>query len=302
MTVLIGSQASAQLSESDAVRTALAIEEPALAELLAFDSPINLLALGVPPRKARRAVSVEHKRQQQQPSATGDIDTAAAKSIGPLPTRKTRTRLLRDAATAAATRAAGLPNEVGLSDSPDGEELLQTTSDGLPGGIDYQTLLGIPTAQDTPSAIATSPISSSANSAAGVTSTSTSGAASISQSVDSAVKPTAVHQPKRSVPAAVSFGFASLARLPSQRLALLGGVRGVFEEMARDGLRPNLYTFTALLDLLPPTTRAENALLQLLHLCRVKPDVEFFNLLILRRASRADLDGARVCNQRNNAL
>ena len=162
-------------------------------------------------------VSVEHKRQQQQ-QATGDIDTAVAKSIGPLSTRKICTRLLRDAVTAAATRATGLPNEVGLSDSPDGEELLQTTSDGLPSGIDYQTLLGIPTGSGYASAITTSAISPSADSAPGVTSTS--GTASIYTLLMQlfSCSSTAVRQQKHWVPETVSFGF-SLVRLSSQSLS-----------------------------------------------------------------------------------
>ena len=78
------------------------------------------------------------------------------------------------------------------------------------------------------------------------------------------------------------------------RLALLGGLPGIIAHIRRDGVTPNIQTFTMLLDLLPGLVTAETDLLAVMNTFNVQPDTSFFNQLIRKRNQRDDYEGAKV--------
>ena len=84
---------------------------------------------------------------------------------------------------------------------------------------------------------------------------------------------------------------------PTKRLALIGGMPGFLSHMRKDGVTPDIRTFTQLLDAIPSCRDAESDLLAVMSVHEVKPDVDFFNLLIRKRNLREDYNGARVSKQ-----
>ncbi|XP_029916933.1 pentatricopeptide repeat-containing protein 1, mitochondrial [Myripristis murdjan] len=89
----------------------------------------------------------------------------------------------------------------------------------------------------------------------------------------------------------------------SDRLAVIGGAKGVLEKMADNGLSPDLKTLTLLADVMEPSRESLQMLLQVAKQYKVKLDVAFFNSVIRRSARAGDLDGAKavlaVMRQRN---
>lgn len=81
---------------------------------------------------------------------------------------------------------------------------------------------------------------------------------------------------------------------PEDRLLLVGGLKGFLGNMAENNCAPDIKTFTLLLDSIPNTVAAENDLLKDLKKSNVKPDVDFYNMLIKRRCMRCDYNGAKV--------
>uniref|UniRef100_A0A1Y1K6Z0 Pentacotripeptide-repeat region of PRORP domain-containing protein n=1 Tax=Photinus pyralis TaxID=7054 RepID=A0A1Y1K6Z0_PHOPY len=77
------------------------------------------------------------------------------------------------------------------------------------------------------------------------------------------------------------------------RLLLVGGWSGFLENMADHNCTPDVKTFTQLLDSVPPTRAAEADLLRALKAKGVKPDVDFFNMLIKKRSCRFDYEGCK---------
>ena len=84
---------------------------------------------------------------------------------------------------------------------------------------------------------------------------------------------------------------------PTKRLALIGGMPGFLAHMKRDGVVPDIKTFTQLLDAIPSSRNAEADLLAAMSGSGVSPDVDFFNALIRKRNMRRDYRDARVCKQ-----
>ena len=82
---------------------------------------------------------------------------------------------------------------------------------------------------------------------------------------------------------------------PTKRLALIGGMPGFLAHMKRDGVVPDIKTFTQLLDAIPSSRNAEADLLAAMSVSGVTPDVDFFNALIRKRNMRRDYRDARVC-------
>ena len=82
---------------------------------------------------------------------------------------------------------------------------------------------------------------------------------------------------------------------PTKRLALIGGMPGFLTHMKRDGVVPDIKTFTQLLEAIPSSRNAEADLLAAMSASGVKPDVDFFNALIRKRNMRRDYRDARVC-------
>jgi hypothetical protein len=50
------------------------------------------------------------------------------------------------------------------------------------------------------------------------------------------------------------------------RLILVGGCSGLLEQMNKDGVKPNIKTFTQLLDTIPSTRAAEQVIQEYVHL------------------------------------
>lgn len=77
------------------------------------------------------------------------------------------------------------------------------------------------------------------------------------------------------------------------RLLLLGGFVGFLELMDKCYVHPTLKTFTALIEVMPNTKSAETKLLKNVRAAKIKCDIDFFNIIIKKRALRQDYDGAR---------
>ncbi|XP_047113350.1 pentatricopeptide repeat-containing protein 1, mitochondrial [Schistocerca piceifrons] len=75
---------------------------------------------------------------------------------------------------------------------------------------------------------------------------------------------------------------------PEDRLLLLGGYIGVLDHMEYMNVTPNIKTFTLLLDCTPQTLTAEHELMTTMKKSGIKPDIDFYNMLIRRRNVRAD--------------
>lgn len=80
---------------------------------------------------------------------------------------------------------------------------------------------------------------------------------------------------------------------PADRLLLIGGVKGLLELMRKDEVVPDIKTFTLLLKIIPNSTVCENELLELIESCKLKPDADFFNMLIKKRNFRKDFRAAK---------
>ncbi|CAF4710669.1 unnamed protein product, partial [Rotaria sp. Silwood2] len=75
-------------------------------------------------------------------------------------------------------------------------------------------------------------------------------------------------------------------RSPSERLMLLGGIPGILKHMQECDVLPNNIIFNTFLNLIPPLTEHEQALIHVFNICQVKPNIQFYNALILRRLRR----------------
>lgn len=86
----------------------------------------------------------------------------------------------------------------------------------------------------------------------------------------------------------------SFVNTPEERFQLLGGLSAFIDEMEGAKVRPNVKTFSQLLDVIGSTRDAEHELIQKMRYMRVRADIDFFNLLMKRRILRKDYDGAMV--------
>lgn len=80
---------------------------------------------------------------------------------------------------------------------------------------------------------------------------------------------------------------------PEDRLLLLGGMTGFLELMDQFEVAPDLKTYTQLIEVIPTTKAAEKKLLGHLWKHEVKCDVDFFNILMKKRAMRSDYEGSK---------
>lgn len=80
---------------------------------------------------------------------------------------------------------------------------------------------------------------------------------------------------------------------PEDRLLLLGGAKGVLNEMLSIKVQPDIKTFTTLLDVIPSTNTAEHQIIETIRKLKIKCDIDFFNILIKKRSMRLDYDGAK---------
>lgn len=86
----------------------------------------------------------------------------------------------------------------------------------------------------------------------------------------------------------------SMVNTVEDRFKLLGGLSAFIAEMEEAKVRPNVKTFSQLLDVIEPTRDAEHELIQKMRYMRVRADTDFCNLLMKRRIFRKDYDGAMV--------
>ncbi|XP_065210063.1 pentatricopeptide repeat-containing protein 1, mitochondrial [Planococcus citri] len=80
----------------------------------------------------------------------------------------------------------------------------------------------------------------------------------------------------------------------TDRLLLLGGFRNILREMELRDVKPDIKTFTILLDMIPSTIVAEEALIKEMKRLGVDMDIDFCNMLIKKRAYRRDHDNGRA--------
>lgn len=79
---------------------------------------------------------------------------------------------------------------------------------------------------------------------------------------------------------------------PEDRLLIIGGMDGIISNMTIYKIKPDIKTISILLECIPSTLEAENSLLLLMEKNKIKPDIDFFNLLIKRRKCRHNLKNA----------
>lgn len=79
---------------------------------------------------------------------------------------------------------------------------------------------------------------------------------------------------------------------PEDRLLIIGGMDGIISNMTIYKIKPDIKTISILLECIPSTLEAENSLLLLMEKNKIKPDIDFFNLLIKRRKRRHNLKNA----------
>ena len=80
---------------------------------------------------------------------------------------------------------------------------------------------------------------------------------------------------------------------PHERFLLVGGLTGFLELMKSRNITPDIQTFTTMLEVIPPTNTAEKQLLTAIRKIGLKADIDFFNILIKKRAMRFDYEGGK---------
>ncbi|XP_072274960.1 pentatricopeptide repeat-containing protein 1, mitochondrial [Pyxicephalus adspersus] len=78
---------------------------------------------------------------------------------------------------------------------------------------------------------------------------------------------------------------------PFDRFALIGDLEGLIQKMKEHNVCPSIKTFTLMAEVMKPDLQSEATLLALMESFKIKPDLMFFNTLILKR-SEMDLKSA----------
>lgn len=81
------------------------------------------------------------------------------------------------------------------------------------------------------------------------------------------------------------------------QLALVGGAEGILGRMVKDGVQPNIITFSQFITVCEPAVEAEEHLLRIMEKMKVKPDIDLLNALIHKRCMRRDFIAARGVQQ-----
>ena len=84
------------------------------------------------------------------------------------------------------------------------------------------------------------------------------------------------------------------AVLKQNKLILFGGVEGILQKMKNDGVNPDVKTFTYLIESIPGNIRAEETLIKTAYAKKVDLDLDFYNMLIKKRAVRGAKKDAKV--------
>lgn len=77
------------------------------------------------------------------------------------------------------------------------------------------------------------------------------------------------------------------------RFILIGGMEGFLSLLKSEKLKPDIKTFTAMLDLISEDNQSEDNLISSLHQNKVKADSGFYNSIIKRRCFRGDIAAAK---------
>lgn len=78
------------------------------------------------------------------------------------------------------------------------------------------------------------------------------------------------------------------------KFAIVGGQDDFLDQMALYSVKPNIKTLTQMLDVIDNNIKAENKLLITIKSMKMKPDIDFYNMLIKKRCLRLDYDNAFV--------
>ncbi|XP_018427356.1 PREDICTED: pentatricopeptide repeat-containing protein 1, mitochondrial [Nanorana parkeri] len=80
---------------------------------------------------------------------------------------------------------------------------------------------------------------------------------------------------------------------PYDRFALIGDLEGILQKMKKDKVYPSIKTFTLIAEVMKPDPKSDaETLLTLMDSFKIKPDLTFFNTLILKRSETMDLKSA----------
>ncbi|XP_053213151.1 pentatricopeptide repeat-containing protein 1, mitochondrial-like [Panonychus citri] len=77
------------------------------------------------------------------------------------------------------------------------------------------------------------------------------------------------------------------------RFQLIGGTEGFLHLLTSESVKPDIKTFTLMLDLLPGNNQCEDDLIDCMKQFKVKPDTGIFNQIIKRRCYRNDIYSAK---------
>ncbi|XP_074029683.1 pentatricopeptide repeat-containing protein 1, mitochondrial [Leptinotarsa decemlineata] len=81
---------------------------------------------------------------------------------------------------------------------------------------------------------------------------------------------------------------------PEERLLLVGGCKGFLQSMKDYACQPDIKTFTLLLDSIPGTIAAEEDLMTSMRKSDVRPDIDFYNMLLKKRSIRFDYESGKA--------
>ncbi|XP_022129164.2 pentatricopeptide repeat-containing protein 1, mitochondrial [Pieris rapae] len=76
------------------------------------------------------------------------------------------------------------------------------------------------------------------------------------------------------------------------KFAIVGGQDDFLEQMALYSVKPDIKIFTQMLEVIDNNIEAENKVLCTIKAMKLKPDIEFYNMLIKKRCLRLDYDNA----------
>ncbi|XP_066250525.1 pentatricopeptide repeat-containing protein 1, mitochondrial [Euwallacea similis] len=80
---------------------------------------------------------------------------------------------------------------------------------------------------------------------------------------------------------------------PEDRLILVGSCKGFLQTMTEHKCTPDIKTLSLLLECVPNALTAEKEVLSAMRSLHIKPDVDFYNILMKKRSLRLDYNGAR---------
>lgn len=105
------------------------------------------------------------------------------------------------------------------------------------------------------------------------------------------------HENREDLPEPLPPSVANLdldAVMKQNKLILFGGVEGLLGKMKSDRIEPNVKTITYLMELVPGSVAAEEAIIKYARTYKIQLDIDFFNMLIKKRCMRDAKADAKV--------